>query len=472
MTRPRVPLIVAGILATGLLATAVTLGVQASRHSAHAPVTYYCPMHPTYTSTKPGDCPICNMRLVPRPATDTRSTTAASTKNTKPHDICYMHNCPMMHDGKPCPMLVVAKEGEPVTCPLCHQHVADRSEQGQRVVYWTDPMLPGYKADRPGKSPMGMELVPVYADPATPAVSDTPEGYATILVTPQKRQLIGVRTGVVERRALSRTIRTVGTIAHDPDLYQAQAEYIQAMRALEQARASNAPEFVEQAQRILDSTKIRLRHLGLSEAMIEEMAAWKEPEHGLLFSHPGEPVWLYAKVYEYELPLVRIGQTVTVEAPAFPGQRFHGTIRAIDPMVDPMTRTTRIRAQLEDAQGQLTPDMYVNVDIAVELGEVLAIPVDAVFDTGAQKIVFVDRGEGLFEPRNVTLGARGEGFYEVKAGVAEGERVVTSGNFLIDSESRLKAALQGMVSPSTESGPQPSGGAITPSPADTHQHGH
>ena len=107
----------------------------------------------------------------------------------------------------------------------------------------------------------------------------------------------------------------------------------------------------------------------------------------------------------------------------------------------------RYRGQVEDAAGHLRPDMYVNVAIAVDLGDVPALPQDAVFETGDHRLVFVDRGEGLFEPRDVILGAKADGYYEVKSGVADGEAVVTSGNFLVDSESRLKAALQGMILP-------------------------
>ena len=346
-------------------------------------------------------------------------------------------------------MTVVAKPGEPVTCPICGTHVAEAAAhpQSHKILYWTDPMLPGYKADGPGKSPMGMDLVPVYEEEAGAGVREVtaPVGYAPVLLTPQKQQLIGVKTALVQRRRIIKTIRATGTIAHDPELYQAQAEYLQASQAMTQAEQSGSADAIEQTKRLVASSRIRLRHLGLSDTLIQEIATWKEPEHGLLFAHPGEPVWMYAQVYEYELPLVRIGEEVTVDVPALPGHVFRGTIRAIDQMVDAMTRTTRVRVQLDDPDGQLKPDMYVNASIAVDLGEVLALPEGAVFDTGMTRIVFVDQGQGLFEPRDVTLGVKADDAFEVKSGVIEGEAVVTSGNFLIDSESRLKAALEGMA---------------------------
>ena len=135
---------------------------------------------------------------------------------------------------------------------------------------------------------------------------------------------------------------------------------------------------------------------------------------------------------------------MNLEVPSTPVYVFEGILRAVDRMVDQETRTTRIRAQVQDPQGQLKPDMFVNVTIEIDLGEGLAVPEEAVFDTGTKKIVFLDKGQGVFEPRDVVLSAKVDNFYELKSGLQEGDNIVTSGNFLIDSESRLKAALEGM----------------------------
>jgi rubrerythrin len=138
--------------------------VQRSQHRSHeasetgqAKAVYYCPMHPSYTSERPGDCPICNMRLVKKEAPATERGGSAtqgggSSQQQSAKDICYLHNCPMVHQGKPCPMLVVAKEGEKITCPICGTHVAEAATRPKekQVLYWTDPMIPGYKADKPG----------------------------------------------------------------------------------------------------------------------------------------------------------------------------------------------------------------------------------------------------------------------------------------------------------------------------------
>jgi hypothetical protein len=434
------------------LGGAVVIGRQMAARSARAAATYYCPMHPTYTSNRPGDCPICNMKLVPKDAPAAEAQPAPSAK-----DICYMHNCPMVHDGKPCPMLVVAKEGEPVECPVCKSHVSQPGAAGRRILYWTDPMMPGYRAQGPGKSPMGMDLVPVYEEAAGAGSHvAAPEGYAPVLLTPQKQQLIGVTAAAARRQRLAKTIRTVGSIAHDPELYQAQQEFIQTHRAWQQAQQSQLEEVREQARRLMEATRLRLRHLGLSEAMIDEIAGWDQPDHRLLLGGDGQ-FWVYASIYEYELPLIREDQAVLVQVNSLPGTAFEGTVRAIDPMLDQTTRTARARILLNDPQGLLRPGMYVDVSIQVDLGEVLAVPREAIFETGTKQIVFVDRGQGLFEPRDVVVGARTEGLVEIKAGVVDGERIVTSGNFLIDSESRLKAALEG-AAPGAE-------------PAGAHQYG-
>lgn len=439
--------IILAVLAV-LLIGGVALGRLGQRAHSSSEAVYYCPMHPTYTSDRPGDCPICNMRLVKREAAAAPAAGAAAPQHaasTNLAAICYLHNCAKAHDGKPCPMTVVAKPGEKVTCPVCGTHIAEAAEppQEQKILYWTDPMLPGYRADGPGKSPMGMDLVPVYEEERPGPAAPAPEGYAPVLVTPQQRQLIGVTTAPAEVRPLEKTIRASGVIAHDPELYQAQAEYIEAARSARQAEASvAAPEIVDQARRLMDASHLRLRHLGLNDADIDEIGGWERPDDRLLLGGAGQ-YWVYASVYEYELPLVKPGQPATITSDSLPGQTFTGTVKTIDPMLSSETRTTRVRLLVDDPSGALKPGMYVNAAMAAGTGDALVIPKSAVFSTGERQLVFVDKGEGLFEPRQVTLGITAGDQVEVLSGIAAGEPVVTSGNFLIDSESRLRGSLQG-----------------------------
>lgn len=419
----RKTLLVAGMLAAIFIGGAIVipnLG-QPPKRAAETPV-YYCPMHPTYTSDRPGDCPICNMKLVKREpaaaghAGHGQEAPGAATTPQTAGEICYLHNCDKLHEGAPCPMTVVAKPGEKVTCPVCGKYVAGE-----------DGLL-------------------------TSMLQPTAEGYAPVMLTPQRQQLIGIRVAPVERRAITKTIRTVGRIAYDPDLYQAQAEYLQSLAALTRAEAAGQDAAAAEARRLVDASRTKLRLMGLGEELIEDMAAWDGPDKSLLSAGSTGHVWLYAPVYEFELPLVRLGLTVRVDVPSVPGHAFEGTIRSIDPVLDPATRSARVRAVLTDPGGVLRPEMFVNASIEIAVGEVLAVPEEAVFRTGTQQIVFVDMGRGMFEPRRVTLGIAADGFAEVKDGLAAGERVVASGNFLIDSESRLQAALEGAGAPGHQHG--------------------
>jgi Cu(I)/Ag(I) efflux system membrane fusion protein len=177
---------------------------------------------------------------------------------------------------------------------------------------------------------------------------------------------------------------------------------------------------------------------------------------------PGEPlfriadlsrVWLIADVFEQDLALVRIGTRGTIGTSAYPDRTFPGEVTFIYPTLNPDTRTARVRIELANPQGQLKPGMYGTVQIeAGPRREVLTVPDSAVIDSGTRQTVLVALGEGRFEPREVKLGTRGEGFVEVLSGVKEGETVVTRANFLIDSESNLKAALSGFNAEKNTSG--------------------
>lgn len=313
-------------------------------------------------------------------------------------------------------------------------------KQERKILFYRSPMDPNQTSPVPAKDSMGMDFVPVYADERASAAAP-----GSFNVGEGRLQLIGVKTGTAERRDLVRTIRTVGRVAFDPELYRTEEEYLAALSAARRARGSSLPQVDHRAQSLVRSSRLRLRLLGLSDKQIDALGAADKPDTGLLLSAgKGGVLWLYADVYESDLPWVRAGETVEASAEALPGESFEGTISSIDPVLNPKTRSARARIKITDPRGLLRPDMYLDADIRVDLGERLAIPRDAVVDTGVRQVVFIDRGDGVITARPVELGARTDDWVEVREGLSEGERVVTSGNFLIDSESSLKEALSGM----------------------------
>ena len=150
---------------------------------------------------------------------------------------------------------------------------------------------------------------------------------------------------------------------------------------------------------------------------------------------------MYVQVYEYEIGLVKPGQKVAMTTPAYPGRKFYGTLKAVDPILSAETRSLKVRVEVPNPEGLLKLEMYVNAVIHVDIGTRLSIPEEAVMETGTRNMIFVDIGEGRIEPREVNLGQEADGYYELLSGVKEGEKVVTSANFLVDSESKLKAAV-------------------------------
>jgi len=360
---------------------------------------YYCPMHPTYTSDKPGDCPICGMKLVKK----------ETTKEAKP-----------------------------------------------------------------------MEMAP-----------------GEVMISPEKQQLIGLTTGLVEYRSLSKVIRTGGRVEYDerklaqvssriggridklfvnftgaevkkgepllslysPELVSAQEEYLLAKETLESAGS------------LAESARRKLLLWGITETQIEELEKTKKvqdhltiysPQSGVVtMKHVKEgmyveegmvlfeiadltKVWVYGDFYEYEIPFLKVGQKAEVSLSYYPGEMFKGKVSFVFPYLESDTRTVKVRIELPNLHRKLKPGMYANIDLKIDLGEKLAVPEDAVLDSGKRKVVFLAKQDGHFEPREVELGPRVEGYYEVRKGLKEGDRVVTSANFLVDSESSLKAGLAGM----------------------------
>jgi len=369
-----------------LVGLSLGVGVWLGSRRAGAPVAmagapgtarYQCAMHPQIVSDKPGVCPICQMAL---------------------------------------------------------QRVDDEPRGRGRIVFYRHPMRPEITSPTPAKDDMGMDYVPVYEEDLRGEGGI--EGRAAFTLSAERQQLIGVRTDTVERRNLAVAIRAVGKVAYDPGLYQGIVEYREALRARSALHDAAMPEARAGADALVRAAALKLRQQGISEAQAREMTG--DPVSLLL---PGKDVWIYAEVYEHEVELVRPGEEMVVTVPSLPGRTFRAAVVAVDPIVNATTRTARVRARVATPDAALRPGTFVNVALQVPLGEKVAVPEGAVLDAGEQRIVFVVQGEGRFAPRRVELGREAEGYYEVLDGVAPGERVVTSANFLIDSESRFRSAV-------------------------------
>ncbi|MEW6683236.1 MAG: efflux RND transporter periplasmic adaptor subunit [Nitrospirota bacterium] len=327
---------------------------------------------------------------------------------------------------------------------------------------------------------------------------------APVTLTPARRQSIGVKTGVVETRPFEKTVRAVGTVAYDerhvkqvnlrvagwvtklaanftgqfvrageplltiysPELAATQDEYRLALRTRARLGQSVMEPIRTGADEQVVAARSRLRLLNLSDeqiASLGEAAPSAEttlvaPLSGVItkkmalqgmYATPEMPlyeiadlstVWVYADVYEQDLPLIALGQTAAVTLAAYPGEQFEGRVVFIDPALSPETRTTRVRTEFANPDLRLKPGMYGDVTIHVRKKPVLAVPREAVLDSGTKTLAFLDAGDGRFEPREIKTGRTFDGYTEVIEGLQAGDKVVTSGTFLIDSESRLMAA--------------------------------
>jgi Cu(I)/Ag(I) efflux system membrane fusion protein len=344
------------------------------------------------------------------------------------------------------------------------------------------------------------------------ASSATPQR-APVQLSPAQQQLIGVTYGTVERRPLTKVIRTVGRVEYDerklaevtlkiagwiqdlyadytgklvkkgqplftlysPDLVTAQEEYLLARRTQERLKNSPVPGTLESAQSLVRVSRNRMLLWDLTAAQIRALEESDKPqlsqtiyaplggfiiEKTAFKGHRVEPgmtlykiadlstVWVYADIYEYELPFVRVGQKAKVSLYYDPGAVFPATVTYLYPYLDEKTRTGKVRFELANTPDwKLKPAMYATTELEVQLGEKLVIPEPAILDAGVRQIVFVDKGQGRFAPQEVKLGDRVDYYVEVLGGLTAGERVVTSGNFLVDSESKLQAAesMMGMM---------------------------
>ena len=385
-------------------------------------------------------------------------------------------------------------------------------------------MDPTYVRDKPGKAPCGMDLVPVYAPEggaaaAPGAIAVSPAAIQSMgvrtakvevrplnhdtwtvgLVTFDERSLSEINTkvnGWVERLYVNATgdpVRRGQALIsiYSPDLVSAEEEYLLALRNLKELGKSPIPEMAAGARRLAEASRRRLEYFDISPAQIESLEESGHVKKHLVLASPvqgivtkrlvtqgayvqaGMPllevadlstIWVDADIYQYELPWIKVGQQVTMSLAYLPGETFAGRIDYIYPFLSGATRTVRVRLKFPNPRLELKPEMFAQVQIKSPVTKkVVVVPADAVLDTGLKQHVFIALGNGRFEPREVKLGVYGDGnqYREVLAGLKGGKEVVTSAQFMLDSESRFQEARQMMLAPQPQ-GPQAGAG---PGPA-------
>ena len=362
------------------------------------------------------------------------------------------------------------------------------------ILYWVAPMDPNFRRDSPGQSPMGMDLIPVYG-----GEGGSEEDENTVRISPAVENNIGVRTDLVRRQDFHQALSTVGYVQPVDPLtsvvdvrsegwieqlhVSAVGDAVEAgdllFRMYSPAIATAEAEFLQASRIGRDSlsqaARSRLLALGVSNAQINQIARRGSPSNlvdvrarqsGVViaiqvregaFIRPGGPVmtiadlgsvWVLADVFEGAAQRVSIGDSVRMQSSSFPGRDWEGEVEYVYPMIDPDSRTIPVRIRFENADGALRPDMYVNVSIVTEpRSHVLVVPREAVIRTGSSERVIIAEGEGRYRPAQIVTGQEAGEFVEIISGLSDGERIVVSSQFLIDSEASLQGVMLRMSPP-------------------------
>ena len=392
---------------------------------------------------------------------------------------------------------------EPGLCPICEMQLVpikkDKQNSGERkIVYWHAPMDPNEIYDAPGKSKMGMDLVPVYEDEASSS--------GIVTIDPEVQQNMNIKTAKVEVKQLSSKVTTNGVLAtnetseyivttringwveklyvnymgqqvskgsklmdiYSPELVSAQQELLTALSYQNTVNESSLESIRESGNELVKNSMRKLELLEVPDAEIKRLINTKEVKTYItLFAHNsgtvleknivegqkvmgGMPLlkianlsslWLMADIYEYELSKVKVGSKASITFNFLPGKIYEGKVSFIYPTLDTKSRTVKIRIELNN-RGELKPSMFANITIeGKDLGKMPVIPENSIIRSGMKNVVIISLGDGKFKPQKVKLGGYADGYYQVLSGLTEGNTIVTSAQFLIDSESNLKAAI-------------------------------
>src|SRR5438128_2576061 len=388
-------------------------------------------------------------------------------------------------------------------CPICGMDLVPvmMKKGGSEATAETSPQMQGVKGggEKQGGQTEGMEGMPGMQGGKQPNAPQTRQ----FVVPVERQQQIGVTYATVKREPLRHTIRSVGLVVPDkarnwqfvsrvdgyvqklnvtapgqivdkgapllsiysPDLLTSEREFVELLRMRDEAKSKDAR---ETPSRLINSAKQRLHLWNVTDEQIDELQKTRKPQEnltllspfrGVVQSVPAEQgksvkvgdmlvevadlsvVWVWAEFYENELPMLKVDQKTDITAKSYPGEKFEGTISLINPFLEEAKRTAKVRIDIPNPDFKLRPGMYVNAELAMDMGEGLTIPVSAVMPTGTRNVVFVNKGEGKLEPRIVQLGSKYGDSYEVQSGLHEGEQVVASANFFIDAESKVQQAL-------------------------------
>jgi len=457
------------VCATAVLGTGVT-AMSCSRAAEEQKTLYHCPMHPMYVSDRPGDCPICGMKLVPVEKDGEGATLARGTAGTA--------------------------------------RAPKRTGEGKYVC----PMEDGGVSDRPGKCPRcGMDLVLANAP-------ETPPGMAEVPVSHEGMRILGVQTVTANRGRIERTVRAVGTVAVDetrvhrvhtkvggyierlyvnqtgqavrkgrplldlysPELLASLEEYLRALEAARRFSDSSLPEVRAGGQELLSAARRRLELYDVPSSLLNRLERVGHPPRTVTLEAPAsgivtlkgvfegqriEPatevmtitdlsrVWVEADLYEGEARGIALDTPAVASLSYDRSVRLDGRVNFIHPILNPNTRTWKVRFEFPNPDGRLRPGDFANVEIPIESGEGVLIPDTAVMDTGEREVVFTAADDHRFVPRQVVVGLRHDGQALVFEGLKEGERVAAVATFLLDSESRIRSAVQETAGPA----PAPAG---------------
>ncbi|HEX7613972.1 MAG TPA: efflux RND transporter periplasmic adaptor subunit [Thermoanaerobaculia bacterium] len=427
---------------------------------------YQCPMHPEIIRDAPGNCPICGMKLVPMeeasPAATARTTSAKAASG--PRKILFYRSPMGTGETSPTPRKdSMGMDFVPVYSDETEAGGGPPGPEGLTTV----------TVDARKESLLGLKTVAVVRGPFGTSIRTTGR------VASDERRVHHVHTryeGFVEHVTADFTGKFVKkgealAFIYSPELYATQQEYLLALRASHSLGASGVPSVAQGGRDLLSAARERLLLWEITPADIERIEKNGEPirampvyapisgfvtgrtaYHGMKVM-PADTlfdildlssVWVLADVYEYELPRLTLGEKATMTLSYWPGRSWNGTVTYIYPTVDEKTRTVKVRAEVDNPKGELKPEMFADVTIHGPTRSVLQVPDDTILESGARNIVFVSEAEGRLVPREVVVGDHGEGVVEIRSGLKEGEVVVRGANFLVDSESRLKAAISAM----------------------------